>query len=95
MPSLEPPEEDTNVLDVGAEVSLVDGVPVRDDDVAVLAEFAWTVKPLVDDAAFAVEPVDDCDAVEVEELPPPVRPPLGLAMAELRTTCCVLVLDDE
>jgi len=58
-------EDDTNAFEVGVEPSVVDAVPVLDEDVA-----------------------DLCDVVVDELL---LKPPFGVALAELRTTCWVVL----
>ena len=94
-----PPADNTLLFEVGAEfcaddavevaVRLAADVDVRDVDF--VDEDELRVNP-VDVADSAVELVDDFDrdAVAAEDPDPPVMPPVGVALAELRTRCWLL-----
>ena len=91
-PCVPPPEDNTRLFEVGAEFCAEDA-----DDVGARLRAVADVRVVedvlrvasVDVADSAVEPVDDFDrdAGVVEDPDPPVKPPFGVALAELRTRC--------
>ena len=86
-------------FDVGVEPSVVDAVPVRDDDVAVLRDVVLVLGAValavasdvdVDSALDRVVDVADRELLDdpVEDEDAAEKPLEGLALAEVRTTCC-------
>jgi hypothetical protein len=77
-PCVPPPVDNTLLFEVGAEFCADDAV-----DVAV----RLTVPVDVADSAVVLVDDFDRDAGAVEDPDPPVIPPVGVALAELRTRC--------
>ena len=77
-PPLESSEEALKAFEVGVAPSVVDEVPVRDEEAADFSDaLALVVVTFTEEEA---ECLDDDEPAE--------KPPDGVALAELRTTCC-------